>query len=342
MQISTDYDGVAWDRYVLSHPMTSGYHLMPWRRVMEAAFGHRTFYLMVQDEHREVRGILPLVFVASRLFGRSLVSMPFANYGGLLVDSVEAQKALLQLAMDLAKERKAASIELRQQKALDLAWHVTQHKISMRLDLPKHFEILWGGFASKLRSQIRRAQKGGMTVRIGRQELLPDFYRVFCRNMRDLGTPVHGRNVFETILWAFPKDTRICAVYLADRPIAASFLYGFREMLEIPWASSDRRYNHLAPNMLLYSSVLEYACEAGFQVFDFGRSTPGSGTYRFKEQWGAQPMPLHWYYWSANGKPFSELNPQNPKRRLAIQVWKRVPVALTRIIGPAIRRNISL
>ena len=315
---------------------------MPWRQVMEAAFGHQTFYLMVKDEHQEVRGVLPLVFLASRLFGRSLVSMPFANYGGLLADSLEAQQALLQRAMGLAEERKAASIELRQQKAVDLPWHVTQHKTSMRLALPKHFEILWGGFPSKLRSQIRRAQNAGMTVRIGRAELLDDFYRVFARNMRDLGTPVHGRNVFETILSAFPKDTRICAVYLADRPLAAGFLYGFRQMLEIPWASSDRRYNHLAPNMLLYSSALEYACETGFQVFDFGRSTSGSGTYRFKEQWGAQPMPLHWYYWSANGKPFSEFNPENPKRSLAIQLWKRMPVALTRIIGPTIRRKIPL
>jgi serine/alanine adding enzyme len=340
VEASKDDEWERWDRYVLEHPMASGYHLTAWRLVMEAAFGHRTFYLIVRDGHREVRGVLPLVFLSSRLFGRFLVSLPFLNYGGLLVDTVEAREALLRAAVDLAGELRAAYIELRQQEMLTLEWPVKQHKVSMHLELPRDFEILWKAFPAKLRSQIRRAQKAGMTVRIGREEMLDDFYRVFSRNMRDLGTPVYGRKVFETILRTFPKDARLCVAYLAGWPTAVGFLYSFREMLQIPWASSDRRYNYLAPNMLLYSSALEYACQEGFRVFDFGRSTPGSGTYRFKEQWGAQPVPLHWYYWLSDGGPLPELTPQNPEYSLAISAWKRVPVTLTRIIGPAIARNI--
>src|SRR5437867_6994286 len=330
----------SWDRYVLSHPGGSGYHLMAWRRVMENVFGHATFYLMVTDDDRTVHGVLPLVFLSSRLFGRLLVSMPYVNYGGLLADTVEAQTALLKAAVALAKEQGAAHIELRQSEVLRLGWPVKQHKVSMRLELPKRFETLWEAFPAKLRSQVRRAKKAGMIVRSGGEELLDDFYGLLARNMRDLGTPVPAHGLFESFLKVLPDETRMCGVSMAGRPMAAGFLYGFRAVLEIPWAAADRRHKELSANMLLYSAALEFGCCAGYRVFDFGRSTPGSGTYHFKQQWGAKPFPLYWYYWLRNGGALPEISPQNPKFRLAIEVWKRLPVTITQIVGPAIVRNI--
>jgi len=313
---------------------------MAWRSVVENACGHRTIYLMARDEYEEVRGILPLVFLSSRFFGRFLVSMPFFNYGGVLADGLEAQGALLEAAIGVARGVGATCIELRQQQLLDVNWPAKQHKVSMRLDLPRDFETLWRDFPAKLRSQIRRSQREKLTVRLAAGELLDDFYHVFVRNMRDLGTPVYARRFFETILQTFPTETRICVVSLKGRPVAAGFLCGFLNKLEVPWASSDRRHNRLAPNMLLYSSVLEFACREGFQQFDFGRSSVASGTYRFKEQWGARPVPLHWYYWLSNGSALPDIGPQNPKFKVAIEVWKRLPVFVTKIIGPAIVRNI--
>lgn len=338
--VRTYDEGIAWDRYVLDHAMGSGYQLMGWRRVVERSFAHRTFYLMARDQNDQVRGVLPLVFLSSRLFGRLLVSMPFVNYGGVLTNSIEAQQALLEAAADRARNLEATHIELRHQGPLDLDWTSKSHKVSMRLDLPREHEKLWKSFPSKLRSQIRRARKEEMTVRIEGSEVLDDFYRVFARNMRDLGTPVYGRRFFGAIIEAFPKDARLCVVYLAQQPVAAGLLYGFQNRLEIPWASSDRRYNRLSANMLLYSSALEYACREGFQVFDFGRSSPGGPTYRFKAQWGAKPVPLYWYHWSADGRAVPDLSPGNSRYRLAIEIWKRLPLALTRIIGPSIVRHI--
>jgi FemAB-related protein (PEP-CTERM system-associated) len=206
----------------------------------------------------------------------------------------------------------------------------------MRLELPSTVEVLWKGFPSKLRSQIRRAQKESMVVLIGEKEYLDDFYCVFSRCMRDLGTPVYGKRFFETILSVFSKEARICLVRWKEKTLAAGLMYGFRRTLEVPWASSDKRYNHLAPNMLLYSSALEYACQEGFHLFDFGRSTPGSGTYRFKEQWGARPVPLHWHYWLHEGVEVPQLNPQNPRYGLAIKIWQKLPLALTTHLGPHI------
>ncbi len=339
-EISTPAEGLAWDQYVLGHALGTGYHLMGWRRVIEEAFGHRTFYLMAKDDRGGVQGVLPLVFLASRLFGRFLVSMSFVNYGGLLADTAEAQGAMLGEAVRLATDLKASHIELRQQASLDLEWPSKQHKVSMRLELPDHFAMLSNRFPSKLRSQIRRAQKEGMSAHTGGREILDDLHRVFSRNMRDLGIPVYGRSFFETMLRVFPKETRIVIVYLSSKPLAAAFLYGFRTLLEIPWASSDRRYNHLAPNMLLYNVALEYACREGFRVFDFGRSSKDSGTLKFKKQWGGHEKQLYWYYDLPEGEPLPNLNPSSKKFGTVISVWKKIPVTLTNIIGPSIVKNL--
>ena len=334
--LKAEDDYIQWDRYVLDHPIGTGYHLTAWRQVIEDTFGHRTSYLMVKDEQGDVRGVLPLVILSSRLFGRFFISLPFVNYGGILADGEEAKRLLLEAAVVEAKEARASHIELRHQDMGEIGWPCSHRKVSMRLEVPSQFEVLWRGFPSKLRSQVRRAQKEGMTVRIGGREHLEEFYTVFSRGMRDLGTPVYGKNFFQAILQTFPKESRICIVSSKGVTLAAGFLYGFRNTQEIPRASSDRRYNHLAPNMLLYSSALEYACQEGFQHFDFGRSTPGSGTYRFKEQWGARPILLRWHYWLRDGNELPQLNPQNPKYSLAIKMWQKLPLAFTTLVGPHI------
>ena len=211
----------------------------------------------------------------------------------------------------------------------------------MLLSLPGSSAELFKSFKSKLRSQINRSVREGCTCRIGAQDLLDDFYKVFLINMRDLGSPVHSKELMRHVLEAFPERSRIFAVYHAGRPIAASLVVGFNGVLRNPWASSDRRYATLSPSMLLYSRMLEYACDNGYQAFDFGRSTPGEGTYRFKEQWGAQPAPLHWYMISADGSPMAQESP-SARFKLAARLWSKLPVPLTRVLGPHIRKHISL
>jgi len=175
-----------------------------------------------------------------------------------------------------------------------------------------------------------------MTAHVGQLQLLSDFYTVFSLNMRDLGTPVYGKQFFSKILQTLSDDVRIISVRLRERPVAAGLVYGFRQMLEIPWASSDRRYARLAPNMLLYATVLKYACERKYKYFDFGRSSKNSGTYRFKEQWGAQPVQLNWHYWLPEGASLPQLNPQNQKYQRAIRLWQQLPIPVTKILGPRI------
>lgn len=334
-QLYRDQTTIAlWDRYVLDAPTATGYHLTAWRQVIEDTFGHRTVYLMARDGEGQIRGVLPLVLLASRLFGRFLVSVPFVNYGGVQASVQGVREQLLEAATQEARGLGAAHMELRQAEVLPICWPFKDHKVSMRLSLPNDFQDLWKNFPSKLRSQIRRPQKEGMVAKVGGSELLDEFYAVFSRNMRDLGTPVYGKRFFRSILETFPKETAICSVSLNGSVAAAGFVYRFRDMMEIPWASSDRRFDRLSPNMLLYSSVLEYACRQGCRDFDFGRSSVDSGTYRFKEQWGAKPTPLYWYYWVKNEGLIPELNPENPRYRLAISLWQKLPLAVTNVLGP--------
>src|SRR5262245_10896941 len=336
-RLGRDAESMArWDRYVLDSATASGYHLVSWRDVVERAFGHQSAYFMVRDQQGDVRGVLPLVLLDSRLFGRFLVSIPFFNYGGVDAASHTIRNVLLNAAVQEANRMQATHVELRQSQRMECGWQYKEQKVSMRLKLPSDFQTLMAAFPSKLRSQIRRPLKEGMIKKIGGAELLDDFYRVFSRNMRDLGTPVYSKRFFRLILHTFPKETAVCSIYLNGTAIAAAFLYTFRDRMEIPWAAADRRHDRLAPNMLLYSSVLEYACLQGCKLFDFGRSTMGSGTYKFKEQWGAKPVPLYWYYWLPKNAALPELNPENPRYQFAISLWRHLPMWLTNTMGPYI------
>ena len=333
-------DRTAWDRYVLDSASSNCYHLSSWKDVIERTFGHRSFYLLAEEDGK-IEGILPLVHIKSRLFGNFMVSLPYFNYGGVCAEEDRVREMLIEEAIEVASREGAEHIELRATVPFSNTLHVKTTKVSMRLRLPPDPDHLWRSFPSKLRSQIKRPTKEGMFALWGREEELESFYRVFSVNMRDLGTPVYSIDFFKAILDAFPDTTWICTVYTRDKkPVASGFLVGFKDVLEIPWASSIRRYNRFSPNMLLYWNVLRFACEKGYTTFDFGRCTPGSGTYRFKKQWGAEPLQLYWLYWLRDGGPLPELNPDNPKYRLAIKVWQRLPVRVTRLLGPPLIKRL--
>jgi FemAB-related protein (PEP-CTERM system-associated) len=179
-----------------------------------------------------------------------------------------------------------------------------------------------------------------LTAEFGRGEFLDDFYVVFARNMRDLGTPVYSRRFFGEVLKTFPGDAYICVVRYQGKPVAGSFLVGYAGRLEAVWSCSLHDYLAMKPNMYLYWRILCFASERKFQYFDFGRSTVDSGTYRFKKQWGAQEVPLHWAYWVREGRSLPELNPENPRYGLAIKLWQRLPVSITKLLGPPLVKRL--
>ena len=336
---SSDRD--RWDAFVDSAGPAHAYHRSGWATIIEESFGQRPYYLLSEDATGRVDGVLPLVRLQSRLFGDFLVSLPYLNYGGPCARDSVVEAELVEEAVRIARDEHVDYLELRLTASDGFGLKVKTSKVAMRLPLDGGADALWKSFSTKLRTRIKGPmKKEGMVARIGGEEELASFHEVFSINMRDLGTPVYGKRFFELVLREFRDTARICTVYYENRPVASGFVVGFRDTLEIPWGSSLRSMNRLSPNMLLYWTLLKYACDSGYRVFDFGRSTPNGGTYQFKEQWGAKPVPLHWHYWLPGGADVPELNPANPKYQIAINVWKRLPLGLTRLIGPAIVRNI--
>jgi len=326
-----------WDAYVDRHAGASLYHRYAWRTVVARAFGHETLYLLARRADSTLCGLLPIVRLNSRLFGDFAVSLPFFNYGGVLADDQAVAAQLLERAAFEAEQRQLRHLEIRSTQRLN-DWPARTDKLSMILALPGSAEQLERQLGTKIRAQIKRARQENPDIAIGGKELLDDFYRVFATNMRDLGTPVYGKNFFRTVLDTWPDRSHLVVLRLAGRPVAAAFLVGDRDTMEIPWASTLRSANPLNMNMLLYWHVLQFSIEQGYPFFDFGRSTRDAGTYRFKKQWGAQPVQHYWHYWLPADAPMPELKPDSPKFRFLVKCWQKLPVPVTRLLGPAIVR----
>jgi FemAB-related protein (PEP-CTERM system-associated) len=333
-------EDAAWDRFVLETEGGTFCHLAGWREVMAETLGAECLFRAAVTEEGRYEGLLPLVRVRSRIFGHYLVSMPFLNYGGP-IGTPAAQRLLAGWAAEEARRSGADLLELRTRHEMPLGEQLsTSHrKITVVLDLPETVDTLWGkGFSSKLRSQIRRPQKEGMTARFG-EDQVEAFYEVFSRNMRDLGTPVLPRLFFEWLPRAFPEQVIFGVIYHEDRPVAAGcgFLWGGE--FEMTWASSLREYNRQAPNMLLYWSFMEEMIRDGAHLFNFGRCTPGEGTHRFKLQWGSRDLALPWAQWSPRGVD-STPSPDRPVFQLATAAWRRIPVGVANRVGPLLARQI--
>jgi FemAB-related protein (PEP-CTERM system-associated) len=311
-----------------------------WLDVLRAGLGHEVYAVEAVAEGRTV-GFLPLAFVSSMLFGRFLVSLPYLNSNGVVAESADVQAELISRAATLAEELNVRYLELRHEAPIAHPALTTAppHKVHMRLTLPKTGELLWKGFSAKVRNQIRKGEKAGFAVSWGAAENLAGFYDVLCENMRDLGSPVYGKKLFAAILEAFPGDAEICLVRDGAKPAAAALLLHGWGVTEVPTASSIKGYNTRNVNMLMYHHLLRRAVERGQRVFDFGRSTPDSGTYKFKKQWGSVPHPATWQYCVLQGSA-GDMRPDNPRYQRAIRLWRRLPVGLTRRVGPFIVRGI--
>lgn len=311
-----------------------------WLSILAEGLKHHPYCLEAIDGERTC-GLLPLAFVRSLLFGRFLVGLPYVNSGGVVADDARTAHLMIDRAVALADELGARYLELRHEEAIahPSLTETRTDKVHMRLALPASAGSLWDALSPKVRNQVRKGQKGEFTTHWGGDELLPEFYDVFSRNMRDLGTPVFGRPLFRSILRHFPDRAEICVVRTGLRPVASALLLHGWGVTEVPSASSLREMNSACVNMLMYWQLLERAIERGQRVFDFGRSTRDGNTFRFKKQWGAEPHPANWQYYARSGG-VGQLRNDNPKYGRMIRTWQRLPVWLTRLIGPPIVRGI--
>lgn len=341
-----------WDSHVTSRTGGTPFHLWRWRKIIEKTYGHPAYFLSAHQEsggQPALAGILPLVSFSPPGKESRLISLPFLDFSGILADTPAIEQFLLAEALTLAEKIGAVHLELRQDHPLSFLQdtnftmpHPYSHqahgfKVGLRRPLPGSSEELWQSLAAKVRNQVRKARHCRCRDRVGGSELLAQFYAVFSENMRDLGSPVHARSFFAEILHQFGNQATIILVEGDEGPLAAALVLQLGDTLYNPWASSLRAFRPLCPNMLLYWRMLAYGCEQGLGFFDFGRSTPGAPTHRFKTQWGAEPRPLIWHIFSR--KPH-RWNPQCES--LVFEPWKGLDLRLSRATGPALRRWISL
>lgn len=336
---ATDADQGAWDGFLAGQRTGSFYHRFGWQDIVRRRLGHRTVYLMACGAGR-VAGVLPLTYVTSRLFGRILCSVPFMNYGGPCAESADVSKRLVAAAVEKARELGADYLELRCAAPLETDLPVSLRKVSMTIALDPDPEVLWNGFTSKHRKNVRRAAKNGLEVRAGGAELLPDFYAVLERSWRDLGTPLYRRDYFQGILEAFPDSTRIYACCHENQPVSVAFV-GFQSgTAEGLWQGGLPQARALDANYVLYWEMIRDICLRGCREFHLGRSTADSGSEWFKSRWNAESKQLYWYFFRPDGGPLPALNVDNPRYRLAIAAWQRLPLWMTRRLGPPLARGI--
>lgn len=337
-------DKILWDQYVSTHPSATPYHKFAWLESVNQAYGHTCFALLAQQQGKVV-GILPIVLMRRPFSKGKFCSLPFCDLGHALVDNKEVESKLFDFSIALLNEKPGRSFEYRDTETVPTEAQVPSQKVRMVMPLPEDSNILLNGFKSKLRSQIRKSEKNGLTCVINNsQHSIENFYQIFAKNMHKLGSPVHSKQWFEALFEHYAKDIFLAVVYHEDKPVGAGIVLKNNTKMAIPWASTDADFNYLAPNMMLYWSLLKLSCEQACTEFDFGRSTFGEGTYKFKQQWGALPVPL---VWSDLNNPQIETEndaiiEKNKLRSSVEKLWSQLPIGFTTFIGPQIRKHISL
>jgi FemAB-related protein (PEP-CTERM system-associated) len=330
----------SWDRFVESHPRATVAHLSAWGAIARQAYGHECLYLVAEDGG-EIAGVLPLVRVASRLFGRRLVSMPFLDYGGVLAEPGRGiEPALVDEALRVAREGSAQGLGLRQLHAEPLPYPTTQDRVTMLLELTTE-DAAWKALSSERRNRVRKGDRQGLTAGWAGPEALDDFYTVYAVNMRDLGSPVHSRGFFHAMLAALPGTARVLLVRERDgRAVGAAVCLFFRDTIMVPWVSSLREAFALCPNFVLYWEVLRFGCRTGYRVLDLGRSFRSAGTFEFKRQWGARPHTLPWIFVDTVAGAPVPVDRDASRFDVLVRAWKRLPVPVANLVGPWIRRHV--
>jgi FemAB-related protein (PEP-CTERM system-associated) len=340
--------------YIASQPNATPYHYSGWLTAVKKAYGH-VAWVVTAHHNGKLCGALPLVEVKRPFCASTLVSLPFCDLGGLLADSPYIANEIRFAAQNLAASLGGAALEIREggpellpEECTELAGDT---KVRMLCELPACSETLFNSYKPKLRSQIRKAEKNGLTAEVRQgDDAIASFYGVFSRNMLRLGSPVHSLSWFKELSKAYGDKMLVGLVFKGEQPVGGGIVLVQGKQACIPWASTLEEYNKLAPNMLLYWTLLAKVNDLGCTQFDFGRSTLGEGTFRFKKQWGAVPHHLIWRNDGqtnerANSSPSSRssLNRTVSRLRPLIErIWQRFPLPVANWIGPKLRRYITL
>jgi FemAB-related protein (PEP-CTERM system-associated) len=335
----------AWDRFVLAHPQGTFFHRAAWQRVIRRAFGHATHYVMAERDG-DVVGVLPLARVRTRLFGDSLISVPFCVNGGPLAADAAAFAALVAHAEGLMREARVPVLEFRflhppPEGWLDAeAWPAKSDLyVIFRRPISGDDEANMKAIPRKQRAMVRKGIALGLSSEIDRDPTR--LHSIYAESVRNLGTPVFSRRYFEILMEEFGTDADIVTILDGPTPIASVMNFYFRDEVLPYYGGGIRAARDRYGNDFMYWEVMRRAAARGFRLFDFGRSKAGTGAYSFKKNWGFEPAPLAYRFRLAPGAAIPDINPLNPKYRMFIAAWKRLPLPVANLLGPPIVRGLG-
>lgn len=327
-----------WDSFVESVPEATFFHRSGWKEIFEDEFGHEAYYLYATDSE-EIQGILPLVHMSSRIFGKGLISLPFCAYGGIVSKTQSATELLKRRACDLAEELKVDYLEMRNVQLSDPSWPTKDLYMTFRKKISDDNEKNMAAIPRKRRAMIRKGIKANLASEIDQD--VDRFFDAYSQSVRSLGTPVFSKKYFRRLKKAFGRDCELLTIVQGSKTIASVLNFYFRDQVLPYYGGGVDISRSVAGNDFMYWEVMRRASDRGCRVFDFGRSKVGTGSYQFKCLWGFEPESLHYEYFLVNATDIPNVSPANPKYKLFIAAWRRLPLSVTRILGPMVVRNLG-
>ena len=334
----TAAQAVQWDAFVDACPTATFFHLAGWEQVIEQAFGHDTYYLFAESGN-EIRGVLPLVHIKSRLFGNALISTPFCVYGGVASEDDAVCQQLEAAACKLAEELRVDYLEFRNREARHPDWPTKQLYVSFRKTMETDPEANMLAIPRKQRAMVRKGIKAGLQGDFDHS--INDFYSAYSRSVHSLGTPVYSRAYFECLQEVFKDKCDILTVRHNGELVSSVMNFYFRDEVLPYYAGGTPIARQLKGHDFMYWELMRHSCERGLKVFDFGRSKQGTGSFSFKKNWGFEPSLLYYEYYLVKAKQMPDVSPLNPKYKLFINTWKRLPLSVAQVVGPLLARNLG-
>src|SRR3989304_6236738 len=338
-----------WDEFVSAHPGGTFFHQWKWREIISTVFGYEPYYLLA-EERGDIQGVLPLFLVRSLLFGRSLMAMPWAVYGGAVTNTKDTETLLIQKAMTIATKHHAKYLELRGNPYLHrepvtatgnsrVAVKQKDLYVTFMCEIDPNDEVNLDRIPRKQRRMVRQGEKHGLKAVIDNRRL-HEFYEVYAESVRNLGTPVFGFPYFQQLVESLGDACKVFLVEWGEKVVAAVMVFFYKDQVMPYYGGALKEHLNLAPNDFMYWEVLRYGAAHGYKLFDFGRSKEGTGAYNFKRHWGFEPRPLPYLYYPIKSRQIPDTSALNPKLQWAIRIWRSLPLKLTMALGPRIVRHI--
>jgi FemAB-related protein (PEP-CTERM system-associated) len=334
-------DSDAIDAFVATHPQAQLFHRPQWSRAVEKGCGAKAHYLVAEND--SLRGLLPLSEVRSPLFGNSMVSAGFGVGGGIVAEDDETGRALADAAWALAEERGCSDLELRGGTLPEGPWQLNGDVYAnFAAGLPQGDEAILQSIKKRQRAEVRRAQGFGLTFTEGsRPAELDVHYHCYSTSVRNHGTPIFPRALFQAMTAEFGEDVHVLTAWKDGRPLSSVFSFFFKGVAMPYWGGGTAEAREWRANEATYYELMCRASRRGCTRIDFGRSKVGTGPYAFKKNWGLEPTPLVYATRTADGAAQRQINPLNPRYRLQVAAWKRLPLWLANVLGPPIARGLG-